>query len=191
MDKVDFFKNLGFGEYESKIIVSLIKLGETSVVKLSAGSGVPQNKIYGIMNNLEKIGLVGDIPENKFRLINLKSHIDGKLKEKEEKLKDLKKHSEFIDEIKEPEEKCTFYLIKGQKAIMDKLAESNQKVEKEIFGVQRNWKFWAEGIRAMEKAVKKGVNVRLIGVINKENIKRAKEWKKIGCKIKKYNQKFG
>jgi hypothetical protein len=38
----------------------------------------------------------------------------------------------------------------------------------------------------MEKAIKKGVDVRLIGVITDETWKRVKEWKKIGCKIGKY-----
>ena len=39
---------------------------------------------------------------------------------------------------------------------MNKLAEHNLKVKKEIIGVQRNWKYWGEGIRAMEKTIKKG-----------------------------------
>ena len=74
---------------------------------------------------------------------------------------------------------------------MHKLAEQNAIVKKEIFGVQRNWKLWGKGIRAMKDSIKDGVDARLIGVVNKDTEKRAKEWKKIGCKVKKYNNKFG
>jgi len=57
--------------------------------------------------------------------------------------------------------------------------------------VQRNWKIWGEGLRQMQNAIKRGVDVKFIGVVNKENIKKVKEWKKIGCKIKAYNKRFG
>ena len=42
----------------------------------------------------------------------------------------------------------------------------------------------------MEKETKKGVKVKLIGIIDKETEKGVREWKKVGCSIKKYNEKF-
>jgi len=74
---------------------------------------------------------------------------------------------------------------------MNKLAETNPKVKKEILGIQRNWKYWGQGIRAMKESIKSGVNVKLIGIINKETEPRAKQWKNIGCNIRKHNLKFG
>jgi hypothetical protein len=74
---------------------------------------------------------------------------------------------------------------------MNKLAENNPKVKKEILSVQRNWKVWGEGLRAMQETIKKGVKVKIIGEINQETKKRAQEWKQVGCKIKAYNKKFG
>ncbi len=43
----------------------------------------------------------------------------------------------------------------------------------------------------MEKAVKRGVKVKFIGVVDSKNMNKVKEWKKIGCKIRDYNKKFG
>ncbi len=43
----------------------------------------------------------------------------------------------------------------------------------------------------MKKAIKKGVEVKMIGIINDETKEKVLEWKKIGCKIKAYNEKFG
>jgi sugar-specific transcriptional regulator TrmB len=192
MNRIDFFEDLGFGEYESKILSSLVKLGIASAKEVSLDSGVPQNKLYGVFEEFEKKGLLAKIPSDvkKYQLINLKSFIDSKLKERENRLKELRVTSKKIEEAP-VEENFNFSLIKGQKAVMSKLAESNEKVEKEILGVQRNWKIWGEGLRAMESAVRRGVVVKQIGVINDETLKRANEWKKTGVKIRKYNDKFG
>jgi sugar-specific transcriptional regulator TrmB len=193
MDRIEFFKDLGFQEYEAKTLSSLIKLKSANPKEICLDSGVPQNKLYSILKKFEKLGILSMIPSEpkKYQLINIKSFVKEKIKEREEKLKILKKDSGNLEEIKEEDRQSIFSLIKGQKAIMDKLAETNREVKKEILGVQRNWKIWGEGLRAMQDAVKKGVDVRLIGTVDENNINKVKEWEKIGCKIKAYNKKFG
>jgi len=192
MNRIKFFEDLGFSEYESKILSSLVRVGIATAKEISMDSGVPQNKLYSIFNKFEKEGLLAKVPSDvkKYQLINIKGFIESRLKDKENLLRELKLNSKKIEEVS-TEENFSFSLIKGQRAIMNKLAESNGKVEREILGVQRNWKVWGEGLRAMEVAVKRGVVVKQIGVINDETSKRANEWKKIGVKIKKYNEKFG
>jgi len=193
MDRIEFFKDLGFSEYEAKTLSSLIKLKSANPKEISLDSGVPQNKLYQILKKFEKSGILSMIPfePKKYQLINIKSFVKEKIKEKEEKLKLLKKDSEKIEELKEEDKQSIFSLIKGQKAIMNKLAEANRNAKKEILGVQRNWKVWGEGLRAMQSAIKRGVDVKFIGIVNEDNISKVKEWEKIGCKIKAYNKKFG
>ena len=193
MDRIGFFKDLEFSEYEAKALSSLIKLKSANPKEINVDSGVPQNKLYSILKKFEKSGILSMIPSEpkKYRLINIKSFVKEKIKEREENLKRLKKNSDNIEEIKEEDKQSVFSLIKGQRAIMNKLAETNQEVKKEILGVQRNWKVWGEGLRAMQSAVKRGVDVKFIGIVNEENINKVKEWEKIGCKIKSYNKKFG
>lgn len=193
MERVQFLKSLDLSEYESKALASLINLKQATPKQIHEHSNVPQNKLYAILKSFENKGLLSSIPgeAKQYKLINLKSFINKRIAEKEEFLKQLKKSSEKIEDLKDNENQAVFSLIKGQEAIMTKLSEYNPKVEKEILGVQRNWKFWGEGIRAMEKCIKRGVKARLIGVINPETDKRAKEWKNIGCKIRKYNPSLG
>ncbi|MBR9701679.1 hypothetical protein GOV13_02030 [Candidatus Pacearchaeota archaeon] len=193
MDRKEFFQNIGFGEYESKILSSLIKLGAATPKEISLDSGVPQNKLYSILKKFELDGILSEVPSSskKYKLINIKQFIEERINEQEIKLKDLKKFSKDIQKINDPEDNFTFSLIKGQRAIMNKLSEANEKATKEIFGVQRNWRYWGEGIRAMKQSLKKGADVRMIGVVNDETWKRAKEWKKVGGKLAKYNGKFG
>jgi sugar-specific transcriptional regulator TrmB len=193
MEKLEFFQDLGFSEYESKTILSLIKLKTASPKEISFDCSVPQNKLYGILKKFEKEGLISMMPGEikKYRLINFKTYITEKIKQKQKRLKEIISVSSKLDDFDSDGEQFVFSLIRGQRAIMNKLAENNVKVKKEIIGVQRNWKIWGEGLRAMEKAVKKGVSVKLMGFTDDDYGKRALEWKKLGCRIKKYNKKFG
>jgi len=193
MEKADFFKSLGFNEYESRALTSFVNLKSASPKQISQDSGVPQNKLYNILKDFEKKGILSVIPSEtkRYELINLKTFIENTLSEKQKRLNELKKISNKIEILKESPKDFIFGLIKGQRAIMNKLAEKNLNVKKEILGVQRNWKIWGEGLRNMQRIIKKGVKVKMIGVINNETKKRAKEWRKIGCEIRAYNLKFG
>lgn len=193
MDRIDFFRGLGFTDYESKILACLVRLKMAAPKEINLDSGVPQNKLYSILKKFEDSGILGlvSVEPRRYRLINLNNLVKEKLEQKEAKLKELKEGFRNIEGIDDKEGQFVFSLIKGQKAIMNKIVELNKNAKKEIFGVQRNWKYWGEGIREMEKGIKRGVNVKLIGVVNKETEIRAKEWKKAGCKIRAYNKKFG
>jgi len=186
-----FFEELGFTEYEGRTFSSLLKLKASGIKEISLNSGVPQNKLYGIIKKFENLGILSlvSVEPKKYQLINSKNFIKEKIKKKQERLKEMMQNLRNIRSYRE--DNFVFSLIKGQRAIMNKLVGLNKNARKEIFGVQRNWKYWGEGIREMEKAVKRDVDVRLIGIISKETKKRAGEWKNAGCKIKAYNKKFG
>lgn len=193
MDKTTFFQQLGFSEYESKALASFIKLKSGTPKQINEDSNVPQNKLYQIIKKFENLGILSIIPgeTKRYKLINIQTFIRNKIKEKENQIKQLKQSSKNLESINEKEQEFVFQLIKGQRTIMNKLAEHNIKVKKEILGVQRNWKVWGEGLRAMQKTIRKGVKVKIIGTINPETQKRAKEWKSIGCEVHAYNTKFG
>lgn len=193
MDKQELLRSIGFSEYEISTIISLIKLKIATTKEISFDSGVPQNKLYGILNKFIDKGIISFIPSavKRYQLINLNSYVYKKIKEKESQLNRIKESAKTLNEINDSIDPHVFSLIKGQKTIMNRLAEQNHTVKKEILGVQRNWKLWGEGISSMKEAIKRGVNVKMIGVINKNTEKRALEWKKIGCKIKKYDSKLG
>lgn len=193
MEKQEFLSELGFNEYESKALSSLSALKEASPKELSLASKVPQNKLYSIINKMKMLGLLAEIPNGnkKYKLINLNTFVKEKLKEKQAKLKQLEISSKILEQLQDKHDNFSFQVIVGQSAIMNRLAEHNLNVKHEILGVQRNWKYWSDGIRAMQSAIKRGVKVKLIGEINEENKKRVKEWRNIGCKIKHYNKKFG
>ena len=191
MDKELFFRNLGLTAYEAKVLASFARLKKANAKELNLDSEVPTNKIYRIIKNFEALGILETIPsETKtYKLLNLKTFVSNKIKEKENILAQIKKTSKNLETPNQDE--FVFSLIRGQRAIMNKLAEHNPTVKKEILGVQRNWKVWGKGLREMQKTVKKGVDVKIIGMINEETKARALEWKKTGAKVKAYNEKYG
>ena len=53
---------LGLSEYEAKLYVSLIEVGQATARKLSVFSGVPRTKVYAVLKRLIDMGLVTEIP---------------------------------------------------------------------------------------------------------------------------------
>ena len=82
MDKLEFFQSIGFTEYESKVLVSLLKLKIATTKEIGLNSGVPQNKLYHILNKFEILGIVELIPERlkKYQLINIETIVDNRIK---------------------------------------------------------------------------------------------------------------
>jgi len=188
MKNQKLFQSIGLTEYESKILDSLIYLKTADPKNLSIHSKVPQNKIYEIIKKLEKFGIVESIPSEKniYKSVNIKTFIEERISEQESKIKEIKNQIKNIEISNNP-----ISILIGQKNIMNKLAERNILVKKEILGVQGNWKIWGKGLIEMKKSTKSGVKVKLIGIINEETKERAQEWKDVGCEVRAYNQKFG
>ena len=53
---------LGLSEYEAKIYVSLIEVGQAKARTLSVLSGVPRTKVYSVLKKLIDLGFVMEIP---------------------------------------------------------------------------------------------------------------------------------
>jgi len=143
MNKVDFFKDLDFSEYEAKTLSCLIKLKSGNVKQISLDSGVPQNKLYSVLKKFEKLGILALLPNEpkKYQLINIKTFINNKIKEKQEKLKQLKNSSKKIELIEDKDKQAIFSLIKGQKTIMNKLTETNKNVKNKYSVFKETGKF--------------------------------------------------
>ncbi|SFR64758.1 TrmB family transcriptional regulator [Halogeometricum limi] len=51
-------RHAGLSQYESAVVVSLLDTGAVSVSDLARASGVPQGRVYGVVDGLEREGLV-------------------------------------------------------------------------------------------------------------------------------------
>ena len=120
--------DIGFTEGESKVYLSLLKLGESKVGPIIKDSGISRSKVYDILDRLKVKGIVGNINKNGtlfFRTYN-PSNILNIIKEKK---KDLDKEEKIIEEIlptlesigSKKEVKVTVYEgVKGFRSIINK-----------------------------------------------------------------------
>ncbi len=54
----EFLKIVGFNKYKTEAYIALFKLGTAKVSEISKESGVPQAKLYSILEDMEKEGLI-------------------------------------------------------------------------------------------------------------------------------------
>ncbi|MCD6537989.1 TrmB family transcriptional regulator [Candidatus Bathyarchaeota archaeon] len=66
---------LGLSEYEAKLYVSLIEVGQATARKLSVFSGVPRTKVYPVLKRLIDMGFVTEIPGEPKRFLPVPPNI--------------------------------------------------------------------------------------------------------------------
>jgi len=188
MDKIKLLRKLGLTEYEARAYLSLAKLGPSTVREVVFDSKLPRNKAYEALQRLEEKNRVVSIPlsPKKFKIINPEM-----FKEDAEDINNsIKSLFKLINQPKASEFKEMFWIIKGKKAIEEKLAIQNTKVKKEILSCNNLSKTLYKNIRTMKKAVERGIKVKMICTFEKNKIKTYKEWLDTGAKIRVFDNKL-
>jgi len=190
MDHIRVLQKLGLSEYEARAYFSLSKLGPSTVKEIVLDSSLPRNKAYEVLQRLEQKNKVISIPisPRKYKISNPEIFKE-EIKELNDSVNSLIK---LIEQPKITEFKDLFWIIKGKKAIEEKLAIHNTKAKREILSCNNLSKILYKNIRAMKKAVDSDVSVKMICTFKKDKLKIYKEWLKTGAKIRILNQKrFG
>ena len=187
--EIEVLKKLGFTEYEAKTYLALAKLKIASISEIAAVSKVPRNKVYEALKKLEEKGKVVSLPisPRKYKINDIET-LREDVKDLSKKVSDLikkVKRKSNVDEFKE-----LFWIIKGKKNIIEKLAIQNTKTEKEILACNRLTRIIPKNIAIMRKAIERGVKVKIICEFDKKNIEVYKEWIKTGAKIRVFNKKL-
>lgn len=127
----ELLKELGLSSNESKVYEALLKIGESSVQRISNSSGVHRRNVYDSISKLIGKGLASEIfikgeknfkPTDPRRLIEL-------LKEKEEKLnKTLPELQKRFNKKEEKEEAYFYRGIQGFKNYLQDILETNETV---------------------------------------------------------------
>ena len=135
------FEEIGFTKGETKVYLSLLKLGGSTVGPISKKSGITMSKVYPILEKLSKKGLITQVIKEKsryFQSLNPKSILNF-IKEKKKK---LNKEEERIKKIipslinqqkKEAEYSSRIYEgFNGMKTLYDEIIDYLSK-SKEYF----------------------------------------------------------
>ncbi len=184
--------------YEVKVWTALLSRGTSTAGELSNISDVPRSRTYDILESLEKKGFIIMKLGKPIKFIALKpaevvervkKNLMGEAKERSKRLETLK-GDEVLDELESLFTKGIKFVepsdlsgsIKGRQNIYNHLDMMARDAEKSITIMTT-----AEGLNrkmealmpTLEKCKKRGIKVRIAAPINNNNLKVAKELRKV------------
>ncbi len=186
MDSV--LTSLGLTNYEVKTYESLIKLGQSTATKISKNSGVPQGKIYLVLDSLMKKGLVDLVPKKpaEFTPNNpevLVQEIKNKSKQLEligqkiEQLKELYKQDSELNDSK-------IVVRQGKKAFYNVL-ETMAKPKDHEYSIKWSSEFDEQRAKDQKKLINRGVDIKVLSRCDDaETDKNLKKWMKLHKNIR-------
>ena len=188
MDSIKLLRRIGMTEYEARAYLSLARLGPSTVREVVLESKLPRNKAYEALQRLEEKNKVASLPVSprKYKITNPES-IKEDVLELSNSVNSLIK---LIEQPKAKEFKDLFWVIKGKKAIVEKLSAENAKTQKEIISCNKLSRVLYKNIRSMKAAVERGVKIRLICTFEKNKTDSYRTWMKTGAQIRVFNEKL-
>jgi HTH-type transcriptional regulator, sugar sensing transcriptional regulator len=167
--------NFGLTFSQATVYLTLIKLGESSVKRISEASNIARSEVYRIINTLEKMGLAvrilgvptmykaTPIREGYHQLFQNKVRQYNELKEEAKDI--IKSIEEYDNKMPLPEEEQELILISSRRLHDEKVefADNETRSSIDIIGDSKGLiakEFYLGKIH--EKALKRGVKIRII-----------------------------
>ena len=139
-DRLRKMQNLGLTEYQARIYLTLLDLGEAIASQLPSLSRVPRTRIYSTMNQLHEKGLVEIIPEKptKYVPVPIEAYIEKVAERKRLEASELEMNVddyslEFaITPTVEVEKAGRFEAIYGRRNVRERLSKMYDGAKREI-----------------------------------------------------------
>jgi len=169
----DLCSTLGFNEYERKVFLTLIRTGEGKASDISKLSGVPQNRVYDVLNGFYKKQILTIFPTTpkKYKLVDVKSILQRHVEIKETELKQLNNALKTIKVPEEsPHEAEKIWVLKGDDAWTTIGLEMSRRAKKEDLVVLGPYfKFSWKWVKLSQEKAKEKVKTRMIVNLTEEN----------------------
>jgi sugar-specific transcriptional regulator TrmB len=191
---VKFLQSLGMSEYEAKTYAALSTSDSMKAGELSKKSGVPQSKVYWVLEDLIEKQLV-EVSEGKpkeYRVVPADIGLKRMVEEKERSIvsvkSGLKEVSRYLKPTKGSETSTGIWTVKGRNWVefFNKASDMIGKSRKYVYGVTRDFSRSAKLSQVVQAAAKRGVKVRVLGMqeIDEENYLKAKWFIEHGAELK-------
>lgn len=203
MQKEEILQTLvgcGLNEYESRAYSSLVFLGTSKASVISNESNVPQSKIYDVLEELMKKRLVEvfDGRPKEFKAVEPEIALKKILEERWKEIDALKQKVDMMSAFLKPAAKEEtlngVWTIKGRKWVefFDKIVEMTGRSKKYVYGITRDYSRSAEFSNAVKKCMKRGIDVRVIGLeaVTGDNYYKAKWYHEQGVKLRVFETKI-
>lgn len=193
---IEMLRNFELSEYEAKIYAALVFSGPCKVSSISKESGVPQSKVYEILDRLSNkqlIEITSNAPKT-LKAVPVNIALKNLIEEKEIRTNKLKKDAEVLTQFLKPtnvdEAIEGVWTIKGKKWVeyINKAAEIYDRCQKYAFCISRDFALSSRVAEAVVDCQKRNVPIRTICIaaIDEINYPRAKWFSDHGVEIRMY-----
>ena len=197
MELSDLLLKLGLTTYETKAYTTLLLLGPSKAGKISKESGVPQSKIYSVLEKLEEKQLIETLNgrPKEFKAVKPKFALLKLIQTREDELNKLKSSLKLLlNNFKRLEEGLEvdygIWTMKSKKLsdFLDKAAEMVRRSKKYVFFVSNKFFCTSSLSKSLKNCVKRGVSLKLISLRRPDsnNYYAMKWFKEIGAKVRIY-----
>ncbi len=197
---IKFLQGLGLNEYEAKAYSALSMTGPMKAGDIAKESGVPQSKIYWVLDDLIEKQFV-EVAEGKpkeYRATAADVALRRLVEEKEKSItsvkSELREMSGYLKPVKGGEAMSGIWTVRGRNWVefFNKASEMIAKSRKYVYGVTRDFSRSAKLAEMVQSATKRGVKVRVIGMqeIDEENYFKAKWYLEHGAELKVIDTKL-
>ena len=160
MENLDQLKELGFSQYEVSCYMALLKDYPINGSQLSKLSGVARSRVYDVLRNLMRKGLVQEIEDSLYvplpgdeLLKRLRTQFEGNLSVLKEQLNDISKGSAFE----------YIWTLTGYQSVLDRAIEMIKNARFELF-----IRIFPKAAKILDpylyEAVNRGVEIRYIAM---------------------------
>lgn len=192
-------KELGLTEYETKSLLTLLRLGIATAEQISEAAVIPLPRVYDTLTQLQKKGFIliskgrpkkfkPNHPKKAFKIFieNKKKEYDDEIIHLKNSVKTLEKNLSKIQPIKVEDRQVDIWSTKERKNIMKFMNEQYLNAKKEILIFSGDMSWLKEQTQAVKKAIKSGIKIRALasGKKDSEAIKNIRLAKKIGITVK-------
>ena len=170
---------MGLNEYQSTALAYLLYLGEAKATILSKVSGIPSARIYGVLDELVRMGLVVSRP-GRPTVYSARSPEDiaGALvslgmKELKERLKVLEEYGKEFVEVargvylkgsRVKERPPLLRIVSVGEVSLEETRKLYESAKKEILIITKAFEYFPLVADSLEKAAKRGVRIRVLMV---------------------------
>lgn len=191
------FMKLGMTTYEVKAYSSLVLEGQLRAADIGKIANIPQSKIYSILELLEMRGLIQTLPSfpKEYKAIAPNIAAQKLLADKEAKAKNLRSeviktlnsiHMQKANRIQEGKIWTQF----GRESFPQKGLELAKIAKKSFFVCTVHFSINPEIENGFKNALRKGVDCRIMGYVNKKTLGNVRKYLKIGVNVKHLKHSF-
>jgi len=180
---------LGLNRYESSVYETLVKHGVSTAFSISKNSKVPYGKIYEVLEELIKKGLVRIVPgtPKRYSIADPKVVADI-ISEKKKEFAEAESELSHLKRIYESGPEEAIVVGRGKKAWYD-MVRILPEPKKDDYIIRYTSEFFPEWVRRIKQRIKGGVHHYSLTRYDEETHDAVQKWIKFDKTMRKYNNK--